>query len=174
MKLKFGQLFSAYVLQKLWIWILVEILKLGLVKILNLKFYREADVDWVDGDSENEIKICVWTCDMNSTVGSVVPLAMFKTMIYSHLEVGHHCRVGVSPQLRSREGALFHLAGYARDRLIRRHGTHSFDLKDNCIVCHFVILRIFWLPGGGGGHNGRTVAPEAILFESPCRAHPET
>ena len=23
-------------------------------------------------------------------------------------------------------------------------------------------------------HNGRTVAPEAILFESPCRAHPET
>ena len=26
----------------------------------------------------------------------------------------------------------------------------------------------------GGGHNGRTVAPEAILFESPCKAHPET
>ena len=26
----------------------------------------------------------------------------------------------------------------------------------------------------GAGHNGRTVAPEAILFESPCRAHPET
>ena len=25
-----------------------------------------------------------------------------------------------------------------------------------------------------GPHNGRTVAPEAILFESPCRAHPET
>ena len=23
-------------------------------------------------------------------------------------------------------------------------------------------------------HNGRTVAPEAILFESPCRAHSET
>ena len=23
-------------------------------------------------------------------------------------------------------------------------------------------------------HNGRTVAPEAILFDSPCRAHPET
>ena len=27
---------------------------------------------------------------------------------------------------------------------------------------------------GGTPHNGRTVAPEAILFESPCRAHPET
>jgi hypothetical protein len=26
----------------------------------------------------------------------------------------------------------------------------------------------------GREHNGRTVAPEAILFESPCRAHPET
>ena len=25
-----------------------------------------------------------------------------------------------------------------------------------------------------GGHNGRTVAPEAILFESPCRANSET
>ena len=29
-------------------------------------------------------------------------------------------------------------------------------------------------PLWGGGHNGRTVAPEAILFESPCRAHSET
>ena len=26
----------------------------------------------------------------------------------------------------------------------------------------------------GGAHNGRTVAPEAILFESPCRANSET
>ena len=26
----------------------------------------------------NLIKICVWTCDMNSTLGSVVPLAMFS------------------------------------------------------------------------------------------------
>ena len=25
----------------------------------------------------NLVKICVWTCDMNSTLGSVVPLAMF-------------------------------------------------------------------------------------------------
>ena len=28
--------------------------------------------------------------------------------------------------------------------------------------------------GEEGGHNGRTVAPEAILFESPCRANSET
>ena len=26
----------------------------------------------------------------------------------------------------------------------------------------------------GGGHIGPTLAPEAILFESPCRAHSET
>ena len=25
-----------------------------------------------------------------------------------------------------------------------------------------------------GGHNGQTVAPEEILFESPCRANSET
>ena len=34
----------------------------------------------------NLIKICVWTCDMNSTLGSVVPLAMF--LIYQwHLVI---------------------------------------------------------------------------------------
>ena len=32
----------------------------------------------------------------------------------------------------------------------------------------------FPLRGWGGGHYGRTVAPEAILFESPCRANSET
>ena len=26
---------------------------------------------------------------------------------------------------------------------------------------------------GAGGHSGRTLAPEAIEFESPCRAHSE-
>ena len=26
----------------------------------------------------------------------------------------------------------------------------------------------------GGGHIGPTLAPEAILFESPCSAHSET
>ena len=31
----------------------------------------------------NLIKICVWTCDMNSTLGSVVPLAMFTLFISS-------------------------------------------------------------------------------------------
>ena len=28
--------------------------------------------------------------------------------------------------------------------------------------------------GAAPPHNGRTVAPEAILFESPCRANSET
>ena len=71
----------------------MEILKLGLVKILNFKFSGDADV-WfrffVDAQLRfwrwNVIKICVWTCamtlrgyfgKMNSTLGSVVPLAIF-------------------------------------------------------------------------------------------------
>ena len=36
------------------------------------------------------------------------------------------------------------------------------------------LLSGFFLLTGVPPHNGRTVAPEAILFESPCRAHPET
>ena len=72
-------------------WILVKILKLGSVKILKFKFIRYADV-WLRSWCSVEIlkmkwiKICVWACDMtlrgyfgkmNSTLGSVVPLAMF-------------------------------------------------------------------------------------------------
>ena len=30
------------------------------------------------------------------------------------------------------------------------------------------------MDGGLTSHNGRTVAPEEILFESPCRANSET
>ena len=65
----------------MWLWnsILVKILKLGLVKILKLKFYGEADV-WLWFWRWCLIKICVWTCDKNSTLGSVVPLAMFITL----------------------------------------------------------------------------------------------
>ena len=38
----------------------------------------EVEVDaWSRFWRWNLIKICVWTCDMNSTLGSVVPLAMF-------------------------------------------------------------------------------------------------
>ena len=65
--------------------ILVDILKQGLGKILKLKFYGEAmfgsdfEVDaWSRFSRWNLIKICVWTCDINSTLGSVVPLAMFN------------------------------------------------------------------------------------------------
>ena len=75
------------------IWILVEILKLGLVKILKLKFYGEAD-DWLRFWSWCLFEILKMTFDqdlclnllwairllwykLNSTLGSVVPLAMF-------------------------------------------------------------------------------------------------
>ena len=37
-----------------------------------------------------------------------------------------------------------------------------------------ILLYGFGPQMGWGAHNGRTVAPEAILSESPCRAHPET
>ena len=42
--LKFGQYFAADAWLRLWSFILVEILKLGLVKILKLKFSRNAEI----------------------------------------------------------------------------------------------------------------------------------
>ena len=103
-----------------WSWILVEILKLGLVNISNLRFSRDADVwlrfwSWclvkilklglanilslclakilmfgwdlkVNAQSKFRnclIKICIITCDMNSTLGAVVPLAMFRIQNFS-------------------------------------------------------------------------------------------
>ena len=75
---------------------MVEILKPGLVNILNFKFSRDADVcrcrdfevgAWSILCRRNLIIFCVWPCDMtrlsyfgkqNSTLGSVVPLAMFS------------------------------------------------------------------------------------------------
>ena len=92
LKLIFDQYF-ADVWLRLWSWILVKILKLGFVKILNSKFIGDADCWYLaknlmlSRDSKDEFdQICVWTCDitsrsyfdkMNSTLGSVVPLAMF-------------------------------------------------------------------------------------------------
>ena len=53
------------------------------------------------------------------------------------------------------------------------HGqcTVDKDIREALKKWHF--LGIFPKPVPPP-HNGRTVAPEAILFESPCRAHPET
>ena len=93
LKLMFGQYFAADIWLRLWSWILVKILKLGLVKILTLDlvemlmFGLDFEVDvWSRLWRWNLIKICVRSCDMtqrsyfgkqNSTLGSVVPLAMF-------------------------------------------------------------------------------------------------
>ena len=70
---------------------------------LNLGWFSEATYVWtsfmerpmfgwdfeVDAWSRflgwNLIKICVWTCDMNSTLGSVVPLAMFFSKAWKKL-----------------------------------------------------------------------------------------
>ena len=44
-----------------------------------LMFGSDFEVDaWSRFLRWNLIKICVWTCDINSTLGSVVPLAMFQ------------------------------------------------------------------------------------------------
>ena len=45
MKLKFGQYFAADVWLKIEVGILLKILQLGLVKILKIKFSRNAEVD---------------------------------------------------------------------------------------------------------------------------------
>ena len=77
----------------LWSWILVKILKLGLVNTLNFKFSRYGDV-WLRLRSKSLVEILEMKFEqdlclnlwydpigyfgkMNSTLGSVVPLAMF-------------------------------------------------------------------------------------------------
>ena len=94
LKLEFGQYFAADVLQRLWRWILVKMLKQGLVNILNFKFSRGGDV-WCGFWSkclveilkmkfEQDLCLNLWYDPigyfgkMNSTLGSVVPLAMFN------------------------------------------------------------------------------------------------
>ena len=62
-KLEFGQYFAADVLQRLWSWILVEILKMKFNQDLGLNL-------WYDPIGYFE--------KMNSTLRSVVPLAMFQ------------------------------------------------------------------------------------------------
>ena len=63
-KLEFGQYFAADVLQRLWSWILVEILKMKFNQDLGLNL-------WYDPIG--------YFGRMNSTLGFVVPLAMFQT-----------------------------------------------------------------------------------------------
>ena len=73
------------------------ILKLALVKISSLRIVMSGwDIEvyalsrlwnWIRTRfwNWNLIKICVRTCDMNSILGSVVPLAMFKWESYGQL-----------------------------------------------------------------------------------------
>ena len=99
-KLEFGQYFAADVLQRLRSWILIEMLKLGLVNILNFKFSRDGDV-WLRFWSKCLVEILKMKFDqdlclnlwydptgyfgkLNSTVGSVEPLVMFFLL----LEIG--------------------------------------------------------------------------------------
>ena len=88
LKLKFGQYFAADV------WLRFTKLNLGQYsearfgQDFNFRFSRNAVDRWDFGVNAlsrfwilNLIKICVRSCDMNSTLGSVVPLAMFYWII---------------------------------------------------------------------------------------------
>ena len=92
LKLEFGQYFAADVLQRLWSWVLVEILMLGLVNIVNVSQFGDV---WLRMRSKCLVEILKMKFDqdlclnlwydpigyfgkMNSTLGSVVPLAMFS------------------------------------------------------------------------------------------------
>ena len=83
LKLKFGQYFAADVWLRLRSWILVKIMKLGLVKILSLSLVEMLMFGW-DFKVNAQLKFdqdFFGTCDMNSTLGSVVLLAMFDLMV---------------------------------------------------------------------------------------------
>ena len=101
--LEFGQYFAADVLQRVQSWILIEMLKLGLVNILNFKFSRDGDV-WLRFWSKCLVEILKMKFDqdlclnlwydpigyfgkMNSTLGSVVPLAMFCIWVRDYMAV---------------------------------------------------------------------------------------
>ena len=80
LKLKFGQNFAADVWLRLQSWILVKIMKLGLVNILSLILVEMLMFGW-DFKVNALSRFWNWSlikiCDMNSTLWSVVPLAMF-------------------------------------------------------------------------------------------------
>ena len=92
-KLEFGQYFAADILQRLRSWILIEMLKLGLVNILNFKFSRDGDV-WLRFWSKCLVEILKMKFDQDLCLNlwydtleyfgkpnlapmGVVPLAMF-------------------------------------------------------------------------------------------------
>ena len=64
LKLGLVKIFDLDLVEMLICWCVVEILKSMLFKIEILKLYYVQDL---------------WSCDMNSTLGSVVPLAMFNS-----------------------------------------------------------------------------------------------
>ena len=89
-----GQFFSADLLKRSWSWILVRILKLGLVKILKLTFYGEADV-WLRFWSwclveilkmkfDQDLCLNLWY-ELNSRVRCA--FGMFSILWYLHIHV---------------------------------------------------------------------------------------
>ena len=78
LKLKFGQYFAADAWLRSRSWFLVKILKLGPVKIFSFSLVEILMLKlMLNRDFEIETLKILRACDMNSTLGSVVPLAMF-------------------------------------------------------------------------------------------------
>ena len=137
LKLKFGQYFAADVGLSLQSWILIVMLKLGLVNILNFKFSRDGDV-WLIFWSKCLVEILKMKFDqdlclnlwydpiayfdkLNSTLGSVVPLAMSFIFFQEQQFFSGNCPTGKLPR-----GAFFPI--------------HS-DLRQ-CIL--FSRARVYW------------------------------
>ena len=65
------------------------------------------------------------------------------------------------------ETAIVHLETVARVET-RDHTDQPVTQVDTMMMVVGVVVEVVPV------HIGPTLAPEAILFESPCRAHPET
>ena len=99
----------------------------------------------VDGWSRfwrwNMTRICVWTCDVNSTLGSVVPLAMFiinvkpRGLLFSSMS--RNWKVEVSLAFLSFSNSLWTF-------LFRKLSISKFKLQVSFSLGSFVSGKIVW------------------------------
>ena len=117
-RLEFSRYFAADVLQRLWSWILVKIMKLGLAKTFKFKFSWDAEV-WLrfkvhallrfwNMKFDQDLCLNLWYDPiayfdkLNSTLGSVVPLAMSFIFFQEQQFFSGNCPKGKLPR-----GAFF-------------------------------------------------------------------
>ena len=103
----------------------------------------------------NLINICVWTCDMNSTLGSVVPLAMFVFVFAFEFDVlylssniiSHHAPpCHLEPDLKAAvwvEPGVIGMSDCTRQARTP-YGIHACIWNLNCKICIFVFVIWSW------------------------------